>query len=201
MKFKNQQIGQCLDLKVLSGSKLLNSFPLFLHSVHHALSLQLNQVCFDDDGSSSPQDRLTLPQLQKQLLEDYGMKLHFCFSSRNDHKYPPTALFHYLFLHSAWKAVAEGAQMCACMLPVPCGKDIPWVTFGSLPHAPLIVARQEPYLYIVYKWEQLLLSLFKFFITFFLKEAEKVKTVSLLAQSRQTKALFISFPVPVPVLF
>ena len=34
--------------------------------------LQLNQVCFDDDGSNSPQDRLTLPQLQKQLLEDYG---------------------------------------------------------------------------------------------------------------------------------
>uniref|UniRef100_A0AAQ4PGR5 Nuclear pore complex protein Nup93 n=1 Tax=Gasterosteus aculeatus aculeatus TaxID=481459 RepID=A0AAQ4PGR5_GASAC len=35
------------------------------------LWLKLNQVCFDDDGSSSPQDRLTLPQLQKQLLEDY----------------------------------------------------------------------------------------------------------------------------------
>lgn len=33
---------------------------------------QLNQVCFDDDGSSAPQDRLTLAQLQKQLLEDYG---------------------------------------------------------------------------------------------------------------------------------
>lgn len=36
------------------------------------LCVQLNQVCFDDDGSSS-QDRMTLPQLQKQLLEDYGM--------------------------------------------------------------------------------------------------------------------------------
>ncbi|CAL8292801.1 unnamed protein product, partial [Boreogadus saida] len=35
------------------------------------LWLKLNQVCFDDDGSNSPQDRLTLPQLQKQLLEDY----------------------------------------------------------------------------------------------------------------------------------
>lgn len=58
----------------------------------HVLSLQLNQVCFDDDGSSSPQDRLTLPQLQKQLLEDYGMEPHFCFSSRNDHKYQPTLL-------------------------------------------------------------------------------------------------------------
>lgn len=33
---------------------------------------QLNQVCFDEDGSSSPQDRMTLAQLQKQLLEDYG---------------------------------------------------------------------------------------------------------------------------------
>lgn len=38
---------------------------------------QLNQVCFDDDGSSSPQDRITLPQLQKQLLEDYGTKPNF----------------------------------------------------------------------------------------------------------------------------
>lgn len=34
--------------------------------------VQLNQVCFDEDGSSSPQDRMTLSQLQKQLLEDYG---------------------------------------------------------------------------------------------------------------------------------
>lgn len=32
----------------------------------------MNQVCFDDDGTSSPQDRLTLSQFQKQLLEDYG---------------------------------------------------------------------------------------------------------------------------------
>ncbi|PWA15460.1 hypothetical protein CCH79_00020719, partial [Gambusia affinis] len=40
------------------------------------LWLKLNQVCFDDDSSSSPQDRLTLPQLQKQLLEDYGTHLH-----------------------------------------------------------------------------------------------------------------------------
>lgn len=35
---------------------------------------QLNQVCFDDGGASSPQDRLTLSQFQKQLLEDYGEK-------------------------------------------------------------------------------------------------------------------------------
>ncbi|XP_057349188.1 nuclear pore complex protein Nup93 isoform X3 [Manis pentadactyla] len=35
------------------------------------LWLKLNQVCFDDDGTSSPQDRLTLSQFQKQLLEDY----------------------------------------------------------------------------------------------------------------------------------
>lgn len=41
-------------------------------SVLCVLCVQLNQVCFDDDGSSS-QDRMTLPQLQKQLLEDYGM--------------------------------------------------------------------------------------------------------------------------------
>lgn len=50
-------------------------FLLMLHGF--VFSLQLNQVCFDDDGSSSPQDRLTLPQLQKQLLEDYGMQLSF----------------------------------------------------------------------------------------------------------------------------
>ncbi|XP_075017095.1 nuclear pore complex protein Nup93 isoform X2 [Calonectris borealis] len=35
------------------------------------LWLKLNQVCFDDNGASSPQDRLTLSQFQKQLLEDY----------------------------------------------------------------------------------------------------------------------------------
>ncbi|OXB74091.1 UNVERIFIED_CONTAM: hypothetical protein H355_003154 [Colinus virginianus] len=35
------------------------------------LWLKLNQVCFDDDGASSSQDRLTLSQFQKQLLEDY----------------------------------------------------------------------------------------------------------------------------------
>lgn len=56
---------------------------IFPHGVVHVLFLQLNQVCFDDDSSSSPQDRLTLPQLQKQLLEDYGMKLsHLYISSR-----------------------------------------------------------------------------------------------------------------------
>lgn len=31
-------------------------------------------MCFDDDGASSSQDRLTLSQFQKQLLEDYGKK-------------------------------------------------------------------------------------------------------------------------------
>lgn len=49
--------------------------------------LQLNQVCFDDDSSSSsPQERLTLPQLQKQLLEDYGTSLRL-FSLRNNHRH------------------------------------------------------------------------------------------------------------------
>lgn len=56
-------------------------------NVRRVVSPQLNQVCFDDDGSSSPQDRLTLPQLQKQLLEDYGRALKFSFSSRNNYKY------------------------------------------------------------------------------------------------------------------
>ncbi|MEE6499747.1 hypothetical protein FKM82_003573 [Ascaphus truei] len=36
------------------------------------LWLKLSQVCFGDDATSSPQDRLTLPQFQKQLFEDYG---------------------------------------------------------------------------------------------------------------------------------
>lgn len=40
---------------------------------------QLNQVCFDEDGSSSPQDRMTLAQLQKQLLEDYGEMHAHCY--------------------------------------------------------------------------------------------------------------------------
>lgn len=31
-------------------------------------------MCFDDNGAGSPQDRLTLSQFQKQLLEDYGKK-------------------------------------------------------------------------------------------------------------------------------
>lgn len=126
---------------------------LFLHSVCHVLYLQLNQVCFDDDGSSSPQDRLTLPQLQKQLLEDYGMELHFCFSSRNDQM---TNLIlclpsHLFFLRNTWETVAEGpqGQMCACLLCAPCGTDFPWVTFGSLPHVLLMVIRLQPYLYVV----------------------------------------------------
>uniref|UniRef100_A0A8C6XJV9 Nuclear pore complex protein Nup93 n=1 Tax=Naja naja TaxID=35670 RepID=A0A8C6XJV9_NAJNA len=40
------------------------------------LWLKLNQVCFDENSSSAPQDRLTLSQFQKQLLEDYG-ESHF----------------------------------------------------------------------------------------------------------------------------
>ncbi|XP_035013406.1 nuclear pore complex protein Nup93 isoform X2 [Hippoglossus stenolepis] len=56
------------------------------------LWLKLNQVCFDDDGSNSPQDRLTLPQLQKQLLEDYG-ESHFSASQQ------PFLYFQVLFLN------------------------------------------------------------------------------------------------------
>ncbi|XP_041077969.1 nuclear pore complex protein Nup93 isoform X2 [Polyodon spathula] len=40
------------------------------------LWLKLNQVCFEEDSTNSPQDRLTLPQLQKQLLEDYVSQEH-----------------------------------------------------------------------------------------------------------------------------
>ena len=73
--------------------------------------LQLNQVCFDDDNSSSPQDRLTLPQLQKQLLEDYGIlaiqfkfienckvPLFFCFIGRIGRCAPHGAYFTGLLL-------------------------------------------------------------------------------------------------------
>ncbi|KAG8143929.1 putative Nuclear pore complex protein [Naja naja] len=42
------------------------------------LWLKLNQVCFDENSSSAPQDRLTLSQFQKQLLEDYGKRIAFC---------------------------------------------------------------------------------------------------------------------------
>lgn len=51
--------------------------------------MQLNQVCFDDDGSSSPQDRITLPQLQKQLLEDYGTTTPFSFLRFSKSNDPP----------------------------------------------------------------------------------------------------------------
>uniref|UniRef100_A0A3Q3F5G0 Nuclear pore complex protein Nup93 n=1 Tax=Labrus bergylta TaxID=56723 RepID=A0A3Q3F5G0_9LABR len=61
------------------------------------LWLKLNQVCFDDDGASSPQDRLTLPQLQKQLLEDYG-ESHFSASQQ------PFLYFQVLFLTAQFEA-------------------------------------------------------------------------------------------------
>uniref|UniRef100_A0A3B4AWJ4 Nuclear pore complex protein Nup93 n=1 Tax=Periophthalmus magnuspinnatus TaxID=409849 RepID=A0A3B4AWJ4_9GOBI len=61
------------------------------------LWLKLNQVCFDDDSSSSPQDRLTLPQLQKQLLEDYG-ESHFSASQQ------PFLYFQVLFLTAQFEA-------------------------------------------------------------------------------------------------
>uniref|UniRef100_A0A8D0CYA8 Nuclear pore complex protein Nup93 n=1 Tax=Sander lucioperca TaxID=283035 RepID=A0A8D0CYA8_SANLU len=61
------------------------------------LWLKLNQVCFDDDGSSSLQDRLTLPQLQKQLLEDYG-ESHFSASQQ------PFLYFQVLFLTAQFEA-------------------------------------------------------------------------------------------------
>ncbi|KAE8296621.1 Nuclear pore complex protein Nup93 93 kDa nucleoporin Dead eye protein Nucleoporin Nup93 [Larimichthys crocea] len=65
------------------------------------LWLKLNQVCFDDDGSSSPQDRLTLPQLQKQLLEDYG-ESHFSASQQP---------FLYFQLRLLLKSSGQSAQL------------------------------------------------------------------------------------------
>ncbi|TSK38534.1 Nuclear pore complex protein Nup93 [Bagarius yarrelli] len=61
------------------------------------LWLKLNQVCFDEDGSSAPQDRLTLVQLQKQLLEDYG-ESHFSASQQ------PFLYFQVLFLTAQFEA-------------------------------------------------------------------------------------------------
>ncbi|KAF0041471.1 hypothetical protein F2P81_007369 [Scophthalmus maximus] len=61
------------------------------------LWLKMNQVCFDDEGSSSSQDRLTLPQLQKQLLEDYG-ESHFSASQQ------PFLYFQVLFLTAQFEA-------------------------------------------------------------------------------------------------
>uniref|UniRef100_A0A673MAM9 Nuclear pore complex protein Nup93 n=1 Tax=Sinocyclocheilus rhinocerous TaxID=307959 RepID=A0A673MAM9_9TELE len=61
------------------------------------LWLKLNQVCFDEDGSSSPQDRMTLAQLQKQLLEDYG-ETHFSASHQ------PFLYFQVLFLTAQFEA-------------------------------------------------------------------------------------------------
>ncbi|XP_043937349.1 nuclear pore complex protein Nup93 isoform X2 [Protopterus annectens] len=61
------------------------------------LWLKLNQVCFEEDSSSSPQDRLTLPQLQKQLLEDYG-EAHFAATQH------PFLYFQVLFLTAQFEA-------------------------------------------------------------------------------------------------
>nr|CAH65398.1 hypothetical protein RCJMB04_28g18 [Gallus gallus] len=61
------------------------------------LWLKLNQVCFDDDGASSSQDRLTLSQFQKQLLEDYG-ESHFAVNQQ------PFLYFQVLFLTAQFEA-------------------------------------------------------------------------------------------------
>ncbi|KAI1235460.1 hypothetical protein IHE44_0002324 [Lamprotornis superbus] len=61
------------------------------------LWLKLNQVCFDDGGTSAPQDRLTLSQFQKQLLEDYG-ESHFAVNQ------PPFLYFQVLFLTAQFEA-------------------------------------------------------------------------------------------------
>ncbi|KAG2470057.1 NUP93 protein, partial [Polypterus senegalus] len=61
------------------------------------LWLKLHQVCFEEEGSASPQDRQTLPQLQKQLLEDYG-ETHFAASQH------PFLYFQVLFLTAQFEA-------------------------------------------------------------------------------------------------
>ncbi|XP_042196200.1 nuclear pore complex protein Nup93 isoform X1 [Callorhinchus milii] len=59
--------------------------------------LKLNQVCFEDDVTSSPQDRQTLSQLQSQLLEEYG-ESHFAAAQR------PFLYFQVLFLTAQFEA-------------------------------------------------------------------------------------------------
>ncbi|KAM4721844.1 nuclear pore complex protein Nup93 [Rhinophrynus dorsalis] len=61
------------------------------------LWLKLNQVCFEDDASNSPQDRMTLPQFQKQLFEDYG-ESHFAINQQ------PFLYFQVLFLTAQFEA-------------------------------------------------------------------------------------------------
>ncbi|ETE66056.1 Nuclear pore complex protein Nup93 [Ophiophagus hannah] len=61
------------------------------------LWLKLNQVCFDENSSSAPQDRLTLSQFQKQLLEDYG-ESHFAVNQQ------PFLYFQVLFLTAQFEA-------------------------------------------------------------------------------------------------
>ncbi|MEE6499745.1 hypothetical protein FKM82_003573 [Ascaphus truei] len=61
------------------------------------LWLKLSQVCFGDDATSSPQDRLTLPQFQKQLFEDYG-ESHFAVNQQ------PFLYFQVLFLTAQFEA-------------------------------------------------------------------------------------------------
>nr|AAB49670.1 An4b [Xenopus laevis] len=61
------------------------------------LWLKLSQVCFEDEANSSPEDRLTLPQFQKQLFEDYG-ESHFAVNQQ------PYLYFQVLFLTAQFEA-------------------------------------------------------------------------------------------------
>ncbi|KAM4614069.1 nuclear pore complex protein Nup93 [Discoglossus pictus] len=61
------------------------------------LWLKLSQICFEDQASTSPQDRLTLPQFQKQLSEDYG-ETHFAVNKQ------PFLYFQVLFLTAQFEA-------------------------------------------------------------------------------------------------
>ncbi|XP_053556246.1 nuclear pore complex protein Nup93 [Bombina bombina] len=61
------------------------------------LWLKLSQISFEDNASTSPQDRLTLPQFQKQLSEDYG-ETHFAVNKQ------PFLYFQVLFLTAQFEA-------------------------------------------------------------------------------------------------
>ncbi|XP_062817670.1 nuclear pore complex protein Nup93 isoform X2 [Anolis carolinensis] len=82
---------------ILGRCDVADSHSEVADKIEDYLWLKLNQVCFDDDGSNAPQDRLTLSQFQKQLLEDYG-ESHFLANQQS------FLYFQVLFLTAQFEA-------------------------------------------------------------------------------------------------
>ncbi|XP_060644058.1 nuclear pore complex protein Nup93 isoform X2 [Anolis sagrei] len=82
---------------ILGRCDIADSHSEVADKIEDYLWLKLNQVCFDDDGSNAPQDRLTLSQFQKQLLEDYG-ESHFLANQQS------FLYFQVLFLTAQFEA-------------------------------------------------------------------------------------------------